>query len=82
MLELYVSCWIFASIFIIGYILYIASKQTEIEQNLTFELLGNLTVIYFMLFFTWHINLFLMLSNQDEFNENINKYVKGLTNVK
>lgn len=78
MLDLYISCWIFSTIFIIGYTLHIANKENKIEENLTFELIGHLIVFYFLNFFTWHINLYTLFTCKEEFEENIRKIAKGI----
>jgi len=78
MLDLYITCWIFSSIFMIGYMLKISSEETKIEENLTFELIGHIMVFYFLQFFTWHINLYLLFSDRAEFEKEIRRFAKGL----
>ena len=78
MLDLYITCWIFSSIFMIGYMLKISSEETKIEENLTFELIGHIMVFYFLQFFTWHINLYLLFSDRTEFEKEIRRFAKGL----
>lgn len=78
MFELYISCWIFSSIFIIGYLLKIAAEETKIEENLTFDFIGHILVFYFIQFFTWHINLYMLLTQKEEFEEELRRFAKGL----
>lgn len=78
MLELYISCWVFSSIFIIGYLLKITAQETKIEENLTFDFIGHILVFYFIQFFTWHINLYMLFTQKEEFEEELRRFAKGL----
>ena len=78
MFDLYISCWIFSSIFIIGYLLKIAGEETKIEENLTFEFIGHILVFYFIQFFTWHINLYMLFTQKEQFEKELKRFAKGL----
>jgi hypothetical protein len=78
MLDLYISCWIFSSIFMVGYLLKIANEQGKIQENLTFELIGHIMVFYFLQFFVWHINLYMLINQKEEFDNEIRRFAKGL----
>lgn len=77
MLDLYISCWIFSSIFFIGYILV---RRDEIEAiNVPFDLdfLKAVLGFYFMSFFTWHMLVALLVTDPKGFDNEIKKSIQN-----